>query len=316
MQFADAKKAKRGRVSSQPIETKKGAKPKRGRPVNKAVAGIMSKRKCSRATAFRQRKRSLEFQRTLREKVEAETAKRQHCPIIKPTDNWDITRVLYPRIDPDETYGYLPGDLYANALYYFAPAGGLVVAPMAGSGMIHHVYLDRALWAKGRTEPMEIELRMFDLVPRGPHKPLIERHDLLSGFPPVERPPDYVILDPPYLGMVRGQYSRLAGDLANMDAAGWAAAMRCIAQGCGAVGAKRCTIIIPASVDHADWSEVHCPEIVREAWKSVGYRLRRTCYASKHTQQNPRMARWNSIAREHRAPIADVAEVLTFDWLD
>jgi len=91
--------------------------------------------------------------------------------------------------------------------------------------------------------------------------------------------------------------------------------MRCIAQGCGAVGAKRCTIIVPASVDHADWSEVHCPEIVREAWKSVGYRLRRTCYDSKHTQQNPRMARWNSLAREHRAPIADIAEVLTFDWL-
>ena len=315
MQLADAKKAKRGRVSSQPIETKKGAKPKRGRPVNKAVAGIMSKRKCSRATAFRQRKRSLEFQRTLREKVEAETAKRQHCPIIKPTDNWDITRVHYPRIDPDETYGYLPGDLYANALYYFAPAGGLVVAPMAGSGMIHHVYLDRALWAKGRTEPMEIELRMFDLVPRGPHKPLIERHDLLSGFPPVERPPDYVILDPPYLGMVRGQYSRLADDLANMDATGWEAATRCIAQGCGAVGAKRCTIIVPRSVDHIGWSSVHCPEIVREAWKAAGYRLRCTCYASKHTQQHPGMARWNSIAREHREPIADVAEVLTFDWL-
>ena len=241
----------------------------------------MSKKKCSRATAFRQRKRSLEFQRTLREKVEAETAKRQHCPIIQPTDNWDITRVHYPRIDPDETYGYLPGDLYANALYYFAPAGGLVVAPMAGSGMIHHVYLDRALWAKGRTEPMEIELRMFDLVPRGPYATLIKPWDLCAGFPPIERAPDYVILDPPYLGMVRGQYSSLAGDLANMGEAEWIAAMHRIAYACASVKAKRCTIIVPASVDHADWSEVHCPEIVREAWKAAGYRLRWTCYASK-----------------------------------
>jgi ParB family chromosome partitioning protein len=275
----------------------------------------MRKKKCSRATAFRRRKRSLEYQRTLREKIEAETAKAQFCPVIKPMNNWDFTRILYPRLDPDETYGYLPGDVYANCLFYFAPAGGLVIAPMAGSGMIQHVYEDRALWTKGLEWPFDLDLHMFDLVPRGRYEALIKPWNILDGFPPVERAPDYVILDPPYLGMCKGQYSGQAEDLANMDAAGWTAAMHAIAQACASVAAKCCTVIVPASVDHADWSEVHCPEIVREAWKAAGYRLRRTCYASKHTQQHPGMARWNNIARERRSPIADIAEVQTFSRL-
>jgi ParB family chromosome partitioning protein len=312
MQLADAKKAKRGRVSSQPIETKKGAKPKRGRPVNKAVQRIMGKKKCSRATAFRQRKRSLEYRRELREKIEAETAKAQFCPVIKPMNNWDFTRILYPRLDPDETYGYLPGDVYANCLFHHAPAGGLVIELMAGSGMIRHVYEDRKLWSKGREQPFDLDLRMFDLVPRGPYAALIKPWNILDGFPPVERAPDYVIFDPPYLGMCKGQYSDKAEDLANMGTAGWTAGMYAIAQACASVEAKCCTVIVPASVDHANWSEVHCPEIVREAFKAAGYRLHRTCYASKHTQQHPGMARWNNIARERRVPIADIAEVQTF----
>ena len=310
MQLSDAKQAKKRRIPSHPAETKSTA----GRPKNKAVAGIMRKQKCSRATAFRKRKRSLEYQRTLRDKIIAETARRQFCPMIKPTNNWDFTRILYPRLEPDETHGYLPGDLYANALFYFAEPGDLVVAPMAGSGMIHHVYLDRALWTKGRPQPWDIDLRMFDLSPRGPYASRIGRWNILDGFPPVERAPDYVIFDPPYLGLCRRQYSDSDRDLANMDTAGWKATMHAIAQSCGAVEARRCTIIVPAFVDHAAGIEVHCPEIVREAWLAAGYRLhRRTCYASKHTQQHPGMARWNSIARQSRMPVADIAEVLTFD---
>jgi hypothetical protein len=131
----------------------------------------------------------------------------------------------------------------------------------------------------------------------------------------VERAPDYVILDPPYLGICKGQYPGKAEDLANMDAAGWTAAIHAVAQACASVAAKCCTVIVPDFVDHANWSEMHCPEIVREAWKAAGYRLRRTCYASKHTQQHPGRARWNNIARGHRAPIADIAEVQTFDRL-
>jgi hypothetical protein len=310
MLLSNTKQARCRLKPSQPHETK----PKPGRPKNKAVLRIMRKQKCSRATAFRRRKRSLEHHRTLRQKIIAATATAQHCPVIKSTNNWDFTRIVYPRLDPDETHGYLPGDLYANCLYYYANPGDLVVAPMAGSGMIQHVYEDRGLWTKGQPQPWEIDLRMFDLTPRGRYAALIGAHNILTGFPELGRPPDYVIADPPYLGLCRGQYSRRSEDIANMDEAGWTEAMRRFAQNCADVGAKRCTIIVPAFVDHAARHEVLCPEIVRDAWRDAGYQLPYLpCYASKHTQQHAAMARWNYLARETRIPASDIAEVLTFE---
>jgi ParB family chromosome partitioning protein len=309
MQLADAKKAKKVSVKSQSDETK----PKGGRPKSKRIAGIMKTKGCSRATAFRRQQRSREWRRSEREKVIAKTAKMQFCPIIKPSDNWNFSPILYPRIDPDETHGYLPGDLYANALFNWAPNDGLVVAPMAGSGMIQHVYEDRGLWSKGLPQPFNLDLRMFDLVPRGPHKERITQWNMADGFPPVPRRPDYVIIDPPYFGMVRGQYSNLDDDLANMDEITWTDAMFRIAKSCASVAAECCTVIAPASVDHTTWQTWHCPQIIREAWGAAGYYLERTCYASKHTQQHgPGMARWNNLAREQGMPIADIAEVQTF----
>jgi ParB family chromosome partitioning protein len=275
----------------------------------------MREKDCSRAQAFRIDKRRKESRRSLREKILAEP--RQFSSVIKPSDNWDFSRLLYPRID-DSTgdYGYIPGDLYANALFYFARPGDLVVAPMAGRGQVHHVYLDRAVWTKGLPQPWEIDLRMFDLVPRGRYSALIGQHDLLTGFPPVERAPDYVIMDVPYLGLCKHQYSRQATDLANMDEAGWTAAMHKIACTCAEVQAKRCTIITPNWVDvrnEGHWRSVLCAEIVRAAWVCAGYRLVRVCYSSCRIQQHGGMPRWNSLARVNRVPLSDMTEVLTFD---
>jgi hypothetical protein len=317
MQLAGAKQAKRRRLPSHPDETET----KRGRPPNKAIQRIIQNagkrgKKCSRATAYRRLKRSQERHLSQREQLIAETAKRQFCPIIKPSDVWNIDPVCYARIDPDETHGYIPGDLYCNCLFWFAN-GDLVVAPMAGSGMIHHVLRpeERVIWAKGRLQPLEVDLRIFDLAPRGPYKALIKQHNILDGFPTVERAPDYVIIDPPYLGACRWQYSRRRDDLANMDEAAWTDAMRRIALSCAQVGAKRCTIIVSALVNHAARQRVLCGEIVRAAWQGAGYRLFCVCYADKRIQQQPRMPRWNNVARETLLPMSGMAEVLTFDLL-
>ena len=51
--------------------------------------------------------------------------------IIRPTDNWNIAPVVYPRIDDKDGHGYIPGDLYANALFYFTKPRDLVIAPEA-----------------------------------------------------------------------------------------------------------------------------------------------------------------------------------------
>jgi hypothetical protein len=267
---------------------------------------------CSRATAFRKLARKRERQRTLRERLLA--SKTQFSPLIKPTDSWNFNEVLYPRIDDQpETYGYIPGDLYANALFYFARPGDLVIAPMAGSGQIRHVYEDRDLWTKGLAG-WDIDLRMFDLTPRGPYASLIRPWNMLEGFPPVERSPDYVIMDVPYFGMCREQYSTRRDDIANMDLAGWSAAMTQIAEVCADAGAKRCTIVVATFVDSDRREVVLGPEIVREAWRAVGYRLERVCYASKRIQasRRDRMAILNNRAKRDRLPQGDVCEVLTF----
>jgi ParB family chromosome partitioning protein len=278
----------------------------------------MQKQDCSRATAFRKRRKSLDRQRTEREKLIAETAKRQFCPMIKPSDTWnfDGQKLIYPRLILDESHGYIPGELYANCLFWFARPGDLVVAPMAGSGMIHHVYLDRALWTTGLPQPWDVDLRMFDLSPRGPYEDLIEPWNILDGFPPVERSPDYVIADVPYLGIVREQYSRRNDDIANMDATGWTDAIRGVARSCAQVGAKRCTIVVASAfVNSATRVRVPCSEIVRKAWYDAGYQFNSVCYADRRIQQYPSMARWNNIAREKLLPMSGMAEVLTFDWL-
>jgi ParB family chromosome partitioning protein len=308
MQLSDAKGARRRWLSSPPSETKK-----RGRPPNQTIMKIMHERKCSRAEAYRVLAERKLRRRTKREKLLAETM--QFASLIKPSDNWDFAQVHYPRIDDDGTYGYIPGDLYANALFFFARHGDLVVAPMAGSGQIRHVYEDRAVWTKGLSLPWDIDLRMFDLTPRGPYASLISQWDLCQGFPQVERTPDYVIMDVPYLGLCRGQYSRRDDDLANMEEVGWIASMHRIARSCAEVQAKRCTIVVPTWVDKAKARVVHCPEIIRAAWRSVGYDLHRVCYASQRIQssRNQRMPQLNIRAKATRTPLSDISEVLTFD---
>ena len=313
MERADAKQAKRRPISDQPVDPKK----RRGRPPNREADKLMRVEKCSRPTAFRKLAKKKRRKRTLRENLEADP--REFSPIIKPTDNWNICPVVYPRIDDADGYGYIPGELYCNCLFYFTKPGDLVVAPMAGSGMIQHIYNDRALWMK--PQPWDVALRMHDLIPRGRYKEQISAWDMTKGFPPVECAPDYVVMDVPYFGCVRGQYSDRPDDIANMDVAGWTAAMAAVAASCASVEAKLCTVIVANYVDKETCDVVLCAEIVRDVWKAAGYKLFRVAYASKHIQigrsdakgtRADRMPVLNNRAKRTRTPLNDIAEVLTF----
>ncbi len=291
-------------------------KRRRGRPKNPAIARTMKQKRCSRRTATRKLAKQRDHRRSLREKVLA--AKGRFSSVIKPDDSWNFNpkEILYPKLDEGaDGYGYIPGDLYANCLYYWARSGDLVVAPMAGSGMIQHVYEDRALWTKGLPQPWDIELRMFDLTPRGRYAALIGQWDMTRGFPPVSRRPDYVVMDIPYFGMCGGQYSSKAEDIANLtDIEEWTEAMRRVARGCAEAEARRCTVLVSNWVDSAKGEQVLCAEIIRDLWRAVGYRLERVAYASKRIQsaRRDRMALLNTLARENRMMLSDMTEVLTF----
>ena len=232
--------------------------------------------------------------------------------IVRPTDNWSFSTLRWPRIDGWDGYGYIPGDLYANCLWYYAHTGDVVVDPMAGSGMLHRVWEDRAEWLEN--DSLDIDLVLSDLFPRGPYIEKIHSCDLLEKFP-TERA-DYIIVDPPYHGLANGQYSDLPNDLANMNALDWTTAMECIAQRFRDIQSQggRCTVIVPNNRMVTTGERNLFPEKVRRMFCRSGYELYDVTYASRRTQQKQGryMGILNNRAKRDKVPLADVSEVLTF----
>ena len=232
--------------------------------------------------------------------------------VIRPTDNWSFGHLRWPRIDGFDSYGYIPGDLYANCLWYYARDDDAVLDPMAGSGMMLHVWEERDTWLDDRLSNLTVA--GSDLNPRGPYKAQIRQQDLLQGFP--QEPYDYIIMDPPYPGLVNGRYSESPNDLANMKPGDWEQAISSIALGFheNQPPDSRCTVIIPNNRDIATGQRNLFPDVVRNIFREAGYRLYDTTYASRRTQQKQgrQMAVFNNQARRAGVPMTEISEVLTF----
>lgn len=130
------------------------------------------------------------------------TSRKAKLDIIKPSDWWAFSHPKY-RQEPDFP-GSIPGEVYANALYYFAPEQGVAADAMAGSGMLERVYNDRARWQKDLD--FDLEVLSFDSYPR---RSFIQPHDARQPLP---RKVDWLFLDPPYFGQSKHLYN---GDLAS-----------------------------------------------------------------------------------------------------
>ena len=236
--------------------------------------------------------------------------------VIRPTDNWNFGTLRWPRIDGFEGHGYIPGDLYANCLWYYARDDDAVLDPMAGSGMVLRVWGERDQWLD--LTLTDVTVAGSDLAPRGPYEKEIRQHDLLEG-PPTE-PYDYIIMDPPYPGIADGQYGDSPNDLANMEPRAWEQAMSGIALGLynNQPANSRCTVVIPNNRNMVTGERTLFPGIVRTIFREAGYVLYDTAYASRRTQQKQgrRMAILNNQARRYRVPMTEISEVLTFLKVD
>lgn len=115
---------------------------------------------------------------------------KSNLDIIKPSDWWAFSHPKWRKAE--DFSGSIPGEIYANALYYFAPQLGVAVDPMAGSGMLKRVYEDRDLWQKD--SEFHLEIHLSDLHPR---YDFIEKHDARN---PLRIKADWIFLDPPYFG--------------------------------------------------------------------------------------------------------------------
>jgi hypothetical protein len=127
---------------------------------------------------------------------------KSNLDIIKPSDWWAFS---HPKWRQEEDFpGSIPGEVYANALYYFAPRKGIAVDPMAGSGMLKRVYDDRKRWQKDSS--FNLKIYLFDLYPR---RSFIKLHDART---PLSVKADWIFIDPPYFGQSDHLYD---GDIAS-----------------------------------------------------------------------------------------------------
>jgi hypothetical protein len=123
-------------------------------------------------------------------------SQKANLDIIKPSDWWAFSRPKWERAA--DFPGSIPGEVYANALYYFAPRVGVAADAMAGSGMLRRVYRDRDRWQKDSR--FSLRLYLYDLHPR---RSYIRRHDARRPLPVRA---DWIFLDPPYFGQSQHLY--------------------------------------------------------------------------------------------------------------
>ncbi|MDQ2694976.1 MAG: hypothetical protein M3Z21_06275, partial [Pseudomonadota bacterium] len=252
-------------------------------------------------------------QKALRALIKETTDEPDHSPIIKPSDNWNFSDPKFQSIHDGVKEGVIPGDLYANILWYYSRPDDVVYCPMAGSGQIIRVWNERSEWMK--PDVWNITLIASDLTPRGPYKDQIVPCDIATGA--CIDHADLIVMDLPYFGMVNGQYSDSSADMANAATVEqWRGFLEKIAPVCRRIQSEggRVVTVCPNYVDWEAGRQVLTSDMVRRTFTQAGYELTGLAYSSRRIQQTQGidMARNNKQAKERRLPLSDMAEVAVF----
>ncbi|MDH4070805.1 MAG: site-specific DNA-methyltransferase [Ignavibacteria bacterium] len=150
-----------------------------------------------------------EFQKKIREDELArrEDNRTQFGFDLKERNVWSFD-TPDPRFGRSGYKGRLPGQVIANALYYYTSPGSVVVDPMAGSGTTGDI-LEALPYFGDR------KVRMYDL---NPSDSRIERANiLLTGIPEQSGSVDYLFLDPPSEFYPGGEDADFSPELARSE---------------------------------------------------------------------------------------------------
>ena len=224
--------------------------------------------------------------------------------IIKPSDWWAFSHPKWRR-DPDFP-GSIPGEVYANALYYFAPRMGVAVDPMAGSGMLLRVYRDRGRWQKD--SEFQLIVRLFDL---DPCRNFIKRHDARRRLP---LKADWIFLDPPYFGQSSHLYD---GDLANAGTyaeylVGLGQVITAMTASLNARG-RLCVLLPKWSGLAPDGANHDVPSDVCRRVLAAGLVWVDSAFVSRARQQGPGFAFHNIAAKRARRMLSDTCVLNVFE---
>lgn len=224
--------------------------------------------------------------------------------IIKPSDWWAFS---HPKWRKDDDFsGSIPGEVYANALYYFAPKTGVAVDPMAGSGMLKRVYEDRVLWQKD--SEFELKIYLFDL---RPSRNFIKKHDARKPLPIKA---DWIFIDPPYFGQSSHLYD---GELATTkDYKSYLDELELILkamyQSLNPKG-RFCVFLPRWSGLRQQDPNYNTPNDVNKIALKIGFRWLDVAYVSRARQQEPGSALKNNSAKRVRRMRSDVCELNVYE---
>lgn len=228
--------------------------------------------------------------------------------IIKPSNWWAFGR---PKWLQEQFPGSIPGEIYANALYYFAPEQGIAADGMAGSGMLRRVYTDRHLWQKNRQ--LNLEIYLFDLFPKEPwaSKYGIQKHDMTKPLPIQV---DWLFIDPPYF---RTATNFLEGELAKtQDYNLYRSIMRQVIEaGRDSLrpGGIFCLFIAPyTNINDPQNPFIDIPADLYQLGIESGLKVVFRAYVSRGEQQRHAAGMMNLKAKRLRQMFGDVCELLVF----
>ena len=208
-----------------------------------------------------------------------------------------------PRFGKPNYKGRIPGQIVANALYYYTKAGDYIVDPFAGSGTVADI-ID--------TLP-HFQDRRYKLYDAHPLEDRITHNNvLLTGIPEQSGTVDYIFLDPPMDFTHRDATSDFAVSL-EATRADFSLKVQGIVRECARVlksGGKVSMVIEPAfSVTEFIDFPIEITKLFSEAgFKQIGkvYLPRRSGESTNRANQNV------SEMRGIRALTSDCRELLTF----
>ena len=227
--------------------------------------------------------------------------RRKNLDIVKPSDWWAFSWPKWRQ--PSDFPGSIPGEVYANALYYFAPRSGIAVDPMAGSGMLRRVYRDRQRWQK--ESEFRLKIRLYDLAPR---RSYIRRHDARKKLPVVA---DWIFLDPPYFGQSRKLYKGALAEARSYPE--YLRELREIIEAMAAslrVGGRLCLFLPKWSGQTPRERNRDVPSDATAIARAAGLVWHDAAYVSRGRQQTPGFAVQNAQAKRTRRMLSDTC-VLT-----